>query len=153
MKKVLCLIFGFLLLAAPLCAQPDKDQQNPPKFSPEQFDAELHQFIIKSAGLTQQEAEKFFPVYKEMQKKQRTLFMRQRHAGFVKPADENECMKMVQQRDNIEVELKRIQQSYHNKFFDILPASKVYDIIQAEDKFHRTKLRQWGKRPKPEKGK
>jgi hypothetical protein len=115
-----------------------------PKFSPEKFEEELRVYIIQQAGLTQQEADKFFPVYNEMRKKQHALFNRQKEAHKVKPATEEGCMKAIQERDNLEVEQKRIQQNYHNKFFDILPASKVYDILQAEDRFHRHKLKQLG---------
>jgi len=127
-------------------------QQNAPgkRFSPEQFDAELQSFIAKEASLTPQETTSFFIVYKEMQKKQRALFVRQRQLSRVKPADEQGCMKAIQERDQIEVELKRIQEQYHNKFFEILPASKVYDVIKAEDKFHRSKLKQWSHGPKPD---
>lgn len=30
-----------------------------------------------------------------------------------------------------------IQKTYHEKFLQILPAKKVYDILNAEDRFHR----------------
>jgi len=147
---------GLLLAACWLCTMIGSAQEAPKKFSPEQFDQELRQCIIKEACLTTEEAEKFFPVYKEMQQQQRQLFMRQRQLGTKKPNDENGCKKAIQERDDIEMEQKRIQQTYHNKFFDLLPASKVYDILQAEERFHRNKLRQWGRggnRPGPKKNK
>lgn len=129
-----------LLCLLPLSAQ----QQGEKRFSPQKFEADLYQYIIQEAGLTQQDCEKFLPVYKEMRKKQHALFERQRNVAKLKPAEESNCMKVIQERDNIEVEQKRIQQTYHNKFFDILPPSKVYDVLQAEDRFHRHMLRQWG---------
>ena len=127
-------------------------QEQKRQFSPEKFETDLQQYIIQQVGLTQEEVAKFFPVYKEMRQKQRMVFVRQRNLGKVKPADEAGCMKAIQERDNIEVEQKRLLQNYHNKFFDILPASKVYDVLKAEDSFHRTMLKQWGHRPK-DKGK
>lgn len=133
----------FLALLFVLVASAQQDKQNR-RFSPEQFDAELQKFITQEANLTSQEAAKFFPVYKEMLFKQRTQYMRQRQMGRNKPADEEGCKKAVQERDEIELEQKRILQHYHNKFLELLPASKVYDVLQAEDKFHREKLRQWG---------
>ena len=57
--------------------------------------------------------------------------------------DEVECKKCVQKRDVYELELKNIQQTYHNKFFCVLPASKVYDVIKAEDRFHRRAFKNW----------
>jgi hypothetical protein len=41
--------------------------------------------------------------------------------------------------------MKRILQQYHNKFLEMLPATKVYEVIKAEYKFHRRKLRQWSR--------
>ena len=118
-------------------------QAQPQKFSPEKFQADLEQFITKEACLTPQEAAKFFPIYKEMQAKQRTVFDRQRQLGWGKPADEKGCEKAIRQRDEYDLELKRIQQTYHNKFLSVLSASKLYDVLKAEDRFHRQMLRGW----------
>ena len=61
--------------------------------------------------------------------------------GNNKPTDEKACRKAVEKRDELELEQKRICQSYHVKFFEVLPASKVYDVIRAENRFHRRALR------------
>ena len=53
-------------------------QQDRKRFSPEKFDAELQQFIVQEAHLTPQESARFFPVFKEMQRKQRMLYHRKR---------------------------------------------------------------------------
>ena len=37
--------------------------------------------------------------------------------------------------------MKKLQQTYHNKFMKILPAGKVMEIIKAEDQFHRNAFR------------
>lgn len=134
------LIFQLALMTA--VAQ----QQHTPmrQFSPEQFDKELQQFITQQAGFTPQEAAKFFPVYMEMQKKQRALYARQQQLGRIKPTDEKGCEKAIRQRDEIELELKRIQQTYHDRLLSIVAASKLYDAIKAEDRFHRQKLKNWG---------
>ena len=44
------------------------------KFSPEKFQADLEQYITNEAGFTPEEAAKFFPLYREMQKKQRVVY-------------------------------------------------------------------------------
>ncbi len=141
MKKIVTL-FLVTLFALSMTAQ----QKEQAKFSPQKFERELRQFIMQKAALTQEEAAKFFPVYKEMRSQQHALFQRQRCLGNLKPSDDAGCMKAIQERDNIEVELRRLQQRYHNQFFDILSPSKVYDVIQAENDFHRHKLRQWGQK-------
>jgi hypothetical protein len=140
MMKELSFLLLALMTSMIICAQ---GQQQ--KFSPEKFDAELQQFIVQEAHLTPQESARFFPVFKEMQRKQRMLYHRKRMKGSIKPQDEEGCQRAIREFDEVDVELKRIQQTYHNKFLDILPASKVYDIIEAEDLFHRRMLKRWSK--------
>lgn len=124
-------------------------QQNfqPPKFSPEKYQADLEQYITKEACLTPQEAAAFFPLLREMQKKQRVIYNKMRDDGRIKPTDEAACKKLIQKRDQMELELKSIQQTYHNKFFGVIPASKVFDALKAEDNFHRGYLRNLGRMP------
>ena len=138
MRKVL--ISMMFLLTGVLVCQADEPQ----KFSPEKFQAEMEQFITKEAGLTADEAAKFFPIYREMQQKQRAVFGKMRQEGRVKPTDDASCKKLVQKRDEVELELKKIQQTYHNKFFTVLSASKVFDVLRAEERFHRRAFRNWG---------
>jgi hypothetical protein len=126
-------------------------QEPKKKFSPEKFQAELEQFITNEACLTPQEATKFFPLYREMHKKQRSVYNQMKALGKIKPAEESECRKSIQKRDELELELKSIQQTYHNKFLGVLSASKVFDVIKAEDRFHRKTFRNWGNGKRPEK--
>ena len=42
--------------------------------------------------------------------------------------------------------MKKLQQDYHNKFMKVLPASKVFRIIQAEENFHRQMFKRAAKR-------
>jgi len=142
MKKRLTAILFAVALAMTVTAQNFNPQQ-PQKFSPEKFQADLEQFITKEACLTPREAAKFFPIYKEMQAKQRAVYERQRQLGWGKPADEKGCEKAIRQRDEYDLELKRIQQTYHNKFLSVISASKLYDVLKAEDRFHRQMLRGW----------
>lgn len=138
MKKVL--ISMMFLLAGVLVCQADEPQ----KFSPEKFQAEMEQFITKEAGLTADEAAKFFPIYRKMQQKQRGVFAKVREESRLKPTDDASCKRLVQKRDEVELELKKIQQTYHNKFFTVLSASKVFDVLRAEERFHRRAFRNWG---------
>lgn len=142
LMKQLTLTILSLVFALTVFAQDQRPPQQ--KFSPERFQAELEQYITKHAGLTQKEAAKFFPIYKEMQAKQRAIFDRQRQLDKVKPADDKGCETAIKQRDEYDLELKRIQQTYHNKFLTVLSASKLYDVLKAESGFHRQMLRNAG---------
>lgn len=145
MRKVYSII---IVLMAALTVSAQEEQ----KFSPEKFDAELQKFITEEAKLSTQEVVKFFPVYHEMQSKQRALFERQRNLGNLMPQDEASCLKAVRERDETELEMKRIQKTYHERFLEFLPASKVYSILKAEDKFHRHMFRKFNRNRQPKQG-
>lgn len=122
-------------------------QQPQQRFSPEKYQADLEQYITKEACLTPKEAAAFFPLLREMQKKQRALYNKMREDVRIKPTDEAACKKMIQKHDQLELELKSIQQTYHNKFFSVIPASKVFDVIRAEDSYRRGLLRNMSRGP------
>ena len=94
MKKKYCLLLAVMMIATLTNAQEKK-------FSPEQFDAELQKFIVWDAKLTPEEAAKFFPLYWEMQKKQRELYEKQQHIAKNKPADDKGCRQIIKERDEI----------------------------------------------------
>lgn len=125
---ILCLII-FVSVA--------KAQGKQDKFVPERFQADLEQYITRKACLSPKEASRFFPVYSEMMEKQRALYEKIKNLKRIKPATEAECRNNIRQRDKLEIEIKEIQKAYHEKFMRILSAKKVYDVIKAEDKFHR----------------
>ena len=137
MKKIL---ISMMLLLSGVMTQ----AQEARKFSPEKFQAEMEQFITKEANLTPEEAAKFFPLFREMQQKQRAIFEKVRKEGFTKPVDDATCRKLVERRDACELEQKKIQQLYHQKFFSVISPSKVFDVLIAEERFHRRAFRNWG---------
>ncbi|MGI6222618.1 MAG: hypothetical protein ACOYJG_03305 [Prevotella sp.] len=110
-------------------------------FNPQQFEMELEKYIENKVRLTPKESAAFFPLYEEMRAKQRVYFQRDKQNRHVNPNDSKACEKAVREHDENELQLKRIQQSYHNKFMKILPANKVYQIIKAEKEFHKKKFR------------
>ena len=61
------------------------------KFSPEKYQADMEQYIAKEAGLTPQEASAFFPLFREMQQKQRALYNQMMAEVRIKPADAKAC--------------------------------------------------------------
>ena len=137
MKK---LLFSTVIMIMVVLGASAEEQQ---KFSPEKFQADLEQYITTEAGLTNEEAAKFFPLYRAMQQKQRVVYNKI-HELFKLPHDEASCKRAIQRRDQLEIELKQIAQTYHNKFLRVIPASKVIGTIVAEDKFHRRAFRKFG---------
>ena len=139
MKRVLVIFFALNAFLITVKAQFGQQHQG---FDPKRFQADLEQFITREACLTPQEAAKFFPVYREMGQKQRALFEKGTPNRFVKPADEAKCRKAILDQDEMELQVKKLQQQYHMKFMEILPAAKVYDVIRAEERFHRQAFKQ-----------
>lgn len=131
MKKTTLLLLLMLTLSA-ACAQ-----QKQPRKTPERFQIELERYIARNAGLTQSEASRFLPVYAEMLRKQRAVHEEIKKLKRAKPKSDAECKRNIQRRDRLGIEMREIQRAYHERFTKILPASKVYDILKAEDKFHR----------------
>lgn len=111
--------------------------QQPGKFNPQQFEKELHQFIATEAGLSPGEAAAFFPLFDEMQQKQRLLFDKMRIYMHTNTNDNRASLQAIQAMDNNDIEIKKIQKDYHLKFCKVLPAGKVLQVLKADEKFHR----------------
>lgn len=111
--------------------------QDRPPFNPKKFDAEMEQFIASEACLTPKEASRFFPLFEEMQNKQRRLFNEMRQFRHIDTSDNRACARAIKRQDQIDIEIKKIQQAYHIKFMKVLSPGKVMQVIRAEDKFHR----------------
>ena len=108
-------------------------QQPQPKFDPAKFEADLQQYITTEAGLCASESQRFFPVYKEMRTKQKALFNQMRRYRKAELNSEKACEEAIKLQDRLDVEMKDLQQAYHQKFLKILPASKVLKVIKAEE--------------------
>ena len=134
--RFIVLLFG-CLLSMTVAAQDTK------KFSPEKFEADQQAFITREAHFTQQESDAYFPLLKEMQKKQRDLYGKIRSLGMNRPSDEKAFAESVRQADKLNIELRQIEQQYHQKMLKVVPASKLYDAIRAENRFHRQMMKGW----------
>ena len=142
MKKI-TILFAVVLCSTMLFAQ------QPGKFDPRKFQADMEQFITTEAGLTPQEAQHFFPMYREMMQKQRLLFDQMRRNRQIDVNDEAACLKSIKKADEIDLEIKQLQQNYHQKFMQVLSATKLFRVMRAEEKFHRQAFRNAAHMKKP----
>jgi hypothetical protein len=138
MKGVLAMILLMFLMVVPASAQPKKR----PPFNPAKFEADLEQYITREACLTPFEASKFFPIYRQMMKKQRMLFDEMRRFRLINPKDNKACEEAIRRQDEIDIQIKQLQQEYHSRFMFVLSPSKVMGVIKAEEKFHRQAFRE-----------
>lgn len=141
MKRLHHILYAWLLVAMMVVvsfsnvnAQGKKPRQ---QFNPQRFEIDLEQYITAKAGLTPQEAAKFFPVYRKMNQKQRMLFDEMNFYRFVDLKDNKAAAKAVRRKDELDIEIRLLQQEYHNRFMTMLPAGKVMRILKAEEEFHR----------------
>jgi len=113
------------------------------KFDPEEFRARLEGFISHEAGFTEQEAQKFFPIYHEMKGKQMKLqqemFKLKKNCPDKKLTDK-ECLNAIQKIKNMNVEIAQIEENYYKKMCKAIGPRKVYLAMLAEDDFHRKML-------------
>lgn len=127
----------YTLLLAAITATAAGAQNKPGKFDACQYQAELEQFIVTEAALSPEEAEAFFPLYREYTAKRHAIFKDKRMQDRFRPATDEQCREAIEYSDQREIEMKELQEQYHRKYMNALPAGKVYDIIKAEEKFHR----------------
>ena len=72
-----------------------------PPFNPAKFEADLEQFITVNACLSPSQAASFFPVYRQMMKKQRALFDEMRRLRMINPKDNEACEEAIRKQDEL----------------------------------------------------
>jgi len=132
MKRLTTILFC-LVMAISVSAQEHR------KFSPEKFQADLEAYITREAHFDQQETAKYFPLLREMQAKQRAIYARMYKKE--KPSGDAKCAEAIANYDKANIELKQLDQTYHKKMMKVVPASKVFDAIRAENDFHRNMMK------------
>lgn len=142
MKKFLTIIVLLVGIYTFLPAQQNK------KFDLKAYNAELQAYVIKHAGITETEAQKFFAVYEEMRQEERKIFTKIGEGWKQKPTTEEECRKAILEKDKWEIQLKKIQQQYHLKMLNVLPATKIMPCLFFSEKFDRKKFREMSSRKK-----
>lgn len=140
MRKILILFMATLLC---LGATAQNRKPGHPRFSPEEFEQKLHDFVSPKAGFTAREEEDFFRLHKEMRQKQMKL---QKEIGKLKRpdtegADDKEMARRVMKIAELEEECADIKQDYYEKMARVIPGRKLHKAILAEDAFHRQMLR------------
>lgn len=141
--KHLLKIFFLLLLAMPAMAQQEAepDPEETPAADPkvkEKINAARVAYITERLGLTAEEAEKFWPVYREyVQKRQglRKQFRDAKKSG----TDEKELLDLDLKLKQQELDLEK---DYSGRLQKVISAQKLMSLRQAEVDFRRLLLRQ-----------
>ena len=104
---------------------------------------------MEEVGFTQAEAQAFFPIYFEMKGKQRRLqhsiYQLKKNAPCAN-AEEKDYAINIQKIKDLGVEMAQLEVNYYKKMCGAVSPRKVYAAMQAEDRFHRKMLEDFGGR-------
>lgn len=144
MKKVIFSLAVMLCSIACMTAQ-EKQQQSKKRnfsrhFSHEEFQAKQKEYITRKAQLTPEEAEAFFPLFFELQKKKFTLERDARRSIKKKRGEkmsENQCRQFVDRMGDVKIEIAKLEKEYSAKYLNVIPACKLLGVQHAEISFQR----------------
>lgn len=119
-------------------------QQKPGKQKPRMNWQDLRRkqeaFITQNAGLTQAEADFFFPLFHELKQKQREI--RRSIHRISKDMEqgthtEKQCDKYLEEIGKLHKQSTELEISYHKKWRKKLSASKIIKILSADRRFSK----------------
>ena len=142
MKKITILFVIMLCAITGTHAQHKKMEQKSRRrhFSPEEFQARQREYITDKAELTAEEAEAFFPIFFELQKKKFSLEREARKGINMKRGEkmsEEQCRQFVDKMGDVKIEVAKLEKEYCTKYLKVLPACKLMRIQHAEISFQR----------------
>lgn len=140
MRKLIALVVLLCGFIPVLWAVDGCDQH----LSREEFRAKQKAFITEKAGLTKEEAAKFFPVYFELQDRKKKLndeSWELIHKGKNDKTTEAQYEEIIEKVSDNRIAADRLDRSYLDKFKKILSNKKIYLVQRAEMRFHREMIK------------
>ncbi len=151
MKKILFTLIAILSIIAPTVAQDASStpERSKKRFSLQEFQERQRNFITIDAKLTQEEADAFFPIFFELQKKKWLINKEARdkvNAKYGKEHSEDKCLLIVNEFADAKIKIAELEKEYIKKYLKVLPASKILGIQRAEEHFQKETIRQMWER-------
>ena len=113
----------------------------------QEFEKSKQEFIVKEAGLTQEEADKFFPLNNELQRKKLDLHRKHQEEMKLTKESENisdeEYKQLIDENINLKMKEAELDKEYSEKFNLMMPPQKLYKAHQAERAFMQEELRKF----------
>mgnify|MGYP000540473951 FL=1 len=135
MKKLIILLIIVCGFTPALRAMGSPNQH----LSPKEFRAKQQAFITEKAGLTQEEAAKFFPVYFELQDRKKQLndeAWKLLRSGKDEKTTDTQYGEILEGVYDARIASDRLDKTYFEKFKKILSCKKIYLVQRAEMRFH-----------------
>lgn len=141
MKRLILIVFAVMGL---VCSSFATDRVEQQRLSQQEFKEKQQAYITKAADLTTDEAEKFFPLYFELQDKKKALnddIWKLMREGKKETTTESRFGEIVDKVYDIRVSIDKLDKSYTQKFRKILSNKKIYKVQDAEVCFRRDMLK------------
>ena len=109
------------------------------QFSAAEYWQQQKAFFTEKAGLTEEESNAFFPLYNELQQKKRELSRETRHfmsEAAAAGASEEQSLKAIEAQAETNIKIAELEKEYLKKFKEVLPASKILKVQNAEEQFN-----------------
>ncbi|NJM26512.1 MAG: hypothetical protein HC859_14575 [Bacteroidia bacterium] len=144
MKRYWILLVLFSVVALPLWAQDEDPVPQDPKVR-DKINAARAAYITERLGLTPEEAEKFWPIYREFSEKRDEL-----HKEFNTTRRNPDPNKTTEENDRALVDLRLrmkqqeldLEKTYSARLLQVISAQKLTSLRQAENDFRVLILRQ-----------
>ena len=133
----------FILLMACLFFLPASAQKKD-KCNETEFRAKKQAYMAKKAHLTQEETEKFFPLYFEFQDKKKEINKEawgNAKKGIKPETSEEQYEEIIDNYFDEQERIARLEKEYIKRYRKILSNKKIYMLYWAEIKFSRNMLR------------
>jgi hypothetical protein len=106
----------------------------------EEFEQRKMEYVKKEAGLTQEEAAKYFPLSRELTRKrlelnrnhrQKVAELREREGGMT----DEDYRRLLESETEFRRKQAALEQQYNEKFRQVLSYEKLYNVQRAERSF------------------
>jgi hypothetical protein len=141
-KYFVILLLSLTIIPNTYAYQSDRDR--PQRLSPAEFRAKQKDFITRDAGLTDDEAAKFFPVYYELEDKKRA--MNDKSWQLIRQGDdenlsESQYKNILETIYNNRIAVDRLEKEYFYRFRRIISYKKILRVHRSEMRFSRELIR------------
>ena len=137
-KTLITILLSIFCITTAMAVEPQTNK--PRKFNHKAYAEEMHQFVSREAKLSAEEAKRFFAIYDELRNKERQLFKANRAHKKQRPNTDEECRRAIVEHDNIELQLKKLQQQYHLRILEAISPMKAFEAIMAAERFDEMKF-------------
>jgi hypothetical protein len=153
-RELIIILSGIMVLLNFAVNAQDKDSH---EARMEKYRAEKVSFLTTHLDFTPAEAEKFWPIYNQMEKERwKAQKMRRDLENKVKEAEEtlsdNEVIKLTREFSGSMKKEGELMESYNEKLLKVLSPKKVLKLYKAENEFRMNMIRKYRDSDKGEKG-